>query len=81
MTLLEPWMDDASCARHPELAWLSDADQVGIGEAATMAVICDRCLVHRECAAFVKRESIDGGFWAGEHREELIETDTVDGAA
>ena len=79
MTLFEPWMDDALCAQRPELGWLSDADQVGIGETATMAVTCDRCPVLRNCGTYVEREGIEGGFWAGAHREQL--TDTVDGAA
>ena len=71
-------MDQARCRRFPRLGWIKDRDQVGIGETATMAVVCARCPVFAECAAFVEREEITAGFWAGEHRDC---DDTLDGAA
>jgi hypothetical protein len=65
----ETWMIQGSCRDHPQLGWIKDPGDVGLGEMATMEVVCARCPVLGECAAFVSREDISSGFWAGEHRE------------
>jgi hypothetical protein len=62
------WMDDALCARNPDLGWLNEPHLVGLGDEATMSVICSRCPVLAECEAFVQAGDITGGFWAGHHR-------------
>jgi len=76
----EAWMADGSCRAHPELGWIEEAHDVGLGETATMSVICAACPVRGECAAFASRENITSGFWAGEHRD-LDHTADVGGAA
>jgi hypothetical protein len=65
----EDWMARGSCRAHPELGWIKDSADVGLGETATMCVICASCPVHRECTRFATRENITSGFWAGEHRD------------
>lgn len=65
----EAWMTDGSCRAHPGLGWIKDSHDVGLGETATMAVICAACPVRPECAAFSTHEHITSGFWAGEHRD------------
>jgi hypothetical protein len=67
-------MTHASCRQHPQLGWIKDPAEVGLGEMATMEVVCARCPVFGECAAFVSREHITSGFWGGEHRD----TDAAD---
>lgn len=62
------WMNDALCARNPGLGWLNDPEFVGLGEEATMSVICGRCPVLADCEAYVQAADITGGFWAGHHR-------------
>ena len=62
------WMADAACAHRPHLGWIKDPDQVDLAEECTMAVICLRCPVLGDCAAYVDAAGITGGFWAGHHR-------------
>jgi hypothetical protein len=77
----ETWMTQADCRHHLQLGWVKDPDQVGLGEMATMEVVCARCPVFRECAGFVVREHITSGFWAGEHRDPDAAEDSYGGAA
>ncbi len=72
-------MDRARCAHFPGLGWLKDRPQTSPAETATMAVVCARCPVFTDCADFVTREKITGGFWAGQHRE--IDCQQYGGAA
>jgi hypothetical protein len=65
----ETWMSQGSCGNHPQLGWIKDPSEIGLGEMATMEVLCARCPVLQDCAAFVSREHITSGFWAGEHRD------------
>jgi hypothetical protein len=76
----EAWMAHAACRAHPELGWTKDSHDVGLGETATMSVICGGCPVPGDCAGFVTREDITSGFWAGEHRD-LDHAADVGGAA
>ena len=62
------WMANALCARNLHLGWLKDPHLVGLGEEATMSVICSRCPVLADCEAYVEAADITGGFWAGHHR-------------
>ena len=62
------WMNEALCARNLHLGWLKEPHVVGLGEEATMSVICSRCPVLAECEAYVQAADITGGFWAGHHR-------------
>lgn len=62
------WMNDALCGRNPHLGWLNDPHLAGLGEEATMSVICARCPVLADCEAYVEAAEITGGFWAGHHR-------------
>lgn len=66
---VEAWMAYGSCLAHPELGWIKDSHDVGLGETATMSVICAACPVRRDCDAFATREHVTSGFWAGEHRD------------
>jgi hypothetical protein len=77
----EMWMSQGSCRHHPQLGWIKDPTEVGLGELATMEVVCARCPVLGECAAFVSREHITSGFWAGEHRDTDTAEDSYGGAA
>lgn len=62
------WTVDAACTWHPDLGWLKEPEDVGLGEEATMAVICERCPVHVACAVFADAAEVTAGFWAGHHR-------------
>ena len=62
------WMTRALCARNLHLGWVNDPHLVGLGEEATMAVICSRCPVLGACETYVHAAGITGGFWAGHHR-------------
>ena len=64
------WMADALCRqpRNKDLGWLNDPHPVGLGEEATMAVVCSRCPVLADCEVYVEAAEIAGGFWAGHHR-------------
>ena len=62
------WMANALCAMNLTLGWLNDPHLVGLGEEATMSVICSRCPVLADCEAYVQAAEITGGFWAGHHR-------------
>lgn len=62
------WMDGAACATRPDLGWISEPEDVGLGEEATMSVTCARCPVHTDCAAYVEKVGISAGFWAGHHQ-------------
>ena len=64
------WMAYALCLDYPALGWIKDSTEVGLGEEATMAVICGRCPVGLACAAYVERNDVTGGFWAGQHRDD-----------
>ena len=65
----EGWMRLAVCQDFPELPWLSDRDEVTGAERLAMVGVCRSCGVFERCAAFVAREPISGGFWAGEFRD------------
>ena len=55
------WLDVALCAHNPDLGWLKDPHLVGLGEEATMSVICSRCPVLADCEAYV--EAADDHRW------------------
>jgi hypothetical protein len=76
----QAWMVRGACRSRPELGWIKEPADVGLGETATMAVVCARCPVLDECAAFVARKHIRGGFWAGQHRD-IPQAETYGGAA
>jgi hypothetical protein len=60
------WMVIGACTEQPDLPWTSDPDQVGLGEEATMAVICEGCIVRDLCEEYAG--TVTAGFWAGRHR-------------
>ena len=62
------WRAEAACQSRQDLGWLAEPENVGLGEEATMAVLCDRCPVRAACAAYVDDTGVTGGFWAGHHR-------------
>ena len=62
------WMDRAACKSRPDLGWLAEPEDVGFGEEATMAVVCQRCPVLGRCGDYAERTEVTGGFWAGHHR-------------
>jgi hypothetical protein len=67
--LPEAWMRLAVCQAFPELPWLSDHDQVTDVDRLRMVAACRSCGAFERCSAFVTRDSITGGFWAGEFRD------------
>jgi hypothetical protein len=77
----ETWMAQGSCRHHLQLGWIKGPTEVGLGEMATMEVVCARCPVFGECAAFVSREHITSGCWAGAHRDTDTAEDSYGGAA
>jgi hypothetical protein len=64
----EDWMDDAACRSRLDLGWLKEPEDVGLGEEATMATVCDVCPVRTQCDHYADLANITGGFWAGHHR-------------
>lgn len=62
------WMAHAACLWRPDLGWLKGPEDVGLGEEATMAVVCEHCPVHVACAVYADAAEVTGGFWAGHHR-------------
>lgn len=62
------WMDDAACRTRPDLGWIKEPEDVGLGEEATMAVVCDGCPVQQACDEYALAMGVTGGFWAGHHR-------------
>jgi hypothetical protein len=79
MALVEPWMELAVCMAFPELPWLADADRVTAAQLVGMSGACRSCGVFERCAAFVEREDICGGFWAGEFREPVEDLGQAEG--
>lgn len=67
------WMHEAACADRPGLPWLNDAEDVPPWDRLVMAAICDTCPVCTHCTAFVASAEVTGGFWAGAHREVLLQ--------
>ena len=65
------WMDHAACADRPDLGWINEPEDVGLGEESTMAVVCSRCPVVADCEQYVAEAEVTGGFWAGHHRTPL----------
>ena len=62
------WMAHGECLNWPQLGWVKDHNQVGLGEESTMRVVCAHCPVRAACEDFVDKAGITGGFWAGRHR-------------
>ena len=69
MTHPELWMRRADCRHRPDLPWVRDPAKVGLGEEASMGVVCSRCPVEQDCAAYVERAGVSSGFWAGDSRD------------
>ena len=59
----------AVCQDFPELPWLRDRGEVTEPERLGMVGTCRACGAFERCSAFVAREHISGGFWAGEFRD------------
>lgn len=59
------WIRAALCRRFSRLPWLNDASDVTDAQAEAMRTVCEACPVERECAASVRAEHIETGFWAG----------------
>ena len=64
----ETWMDAAACRARPDLPWISEPEDVGLGEEAAMANVCEHCPVRAACDRYADQANITGGFWAGHHR-------------
>ena len=63
------WMRDGACLNRGNLPWIADAEQTPAWERLDMGAACQGCPVLTHCAAFVKREKVTAGFWAGRHRD------------
>ena len=76
------WMQRGSCVtRRPDLPWLLDRHRVDEDDRATMAMVCDGCPVRSACSTFAEQAKVKGGFWAGEHAEDLRDRRTRERAA
>ena len=73
------WISAATCPDRVDLPWLADSENVSGWERLTMAAICAGCPVFAACMAFVAVEDVNGGFWAGHHRD--LQTASPAGAA
>ena len=73
MALVEAWMSRGACQDLPALPWLAERDAVAPSDHLDMLITCRGCPVHDRCTAFVDRERITGGFWAGHFREPMSE--------
>jgi hypothetical protein len=62
------WTRAALCRRFSHLPWLANAGDMTGAQVESMRTVCEACPVERECAAFVRAEGIDSGFWAGSPR-------------
>jgi hypothetical protein len=62
------WFRAALCRRFSHLPWFADAGDMTPAQIESMQTVCEACPVERECAAFVRAEGIDSGFWAGRPR-------------
>ena len=58
----------AKYPRIPHLPWTADPKRSPVVLLDLMADVCSQCPVRELCAAFVSREEVTGGYWAGRHR-------------
>ena len=75
----DSWMNLGLCGLFPDLPWIHDEDLVTDSQSNEMRRVCAICAVSGACSAYVVREEICGGFWAGRHRD--IPGDAMGGAA
>jgi hypothetical protein len=62
------WMGEAACRRIPDLPWTAEPGTAPVVLGELMADVCAMCPVRDACTAYVDREPITGGYWAGAHR-------------
>jgi hypothetical protein len=78
------WMDRAACVDAPGLPWLAEPDETFLDERLAMTATCAGCRVLSECADYLERAGVVGGFWAGQHRgvpRDPIQTRLFDAAS
>lgn len=59
------WRARALCAAFPAMPWISEPEDRSVAVERAMAAVCTACPVQLECAAYVDRNGICAGFWAG----------------
>jgi hypothetical protein len=77
----EPWMTGALCAWFPSDQWIVEPEDRSAAAEAALRAVCRACRVRVDCEAFVSREGIVSGFWAGLDRSPQDEPARADGAA
>jgi hypothetical protein len=75
------WMRHALCTAFPTLPWIRDAEQVSPAARTSMDLVCRLCPVVDACEAYVRRQAVVSGFWAGEDRDQVGHLEHTDGAA
>jgi len=63
------WLREAACADRLDLPWITDFLEVGDGDREAMGAVCAGCPVLAVCASQADALEVDGGFWAGRHRD------------
>jgi hypothetical protein len=77
----EPWMAEALCAFFPSDQWIVEPEDRSAAAEAALGAVCRACGVRVDCEAYVVREGIVSGFWAGLDRSPQDEPARADGAA
>jgi hypothetical protein len=77
----EPWMTVALCAWSPSDQWIVEPENRSAASQAALGAVCRACRVEVACEAYVAREGIVSGFWAGLDRSPQEEPARADGAA
>jgi len=68
----DDWMRQAACARHPDLPWTTDTDDLHRVPEVVVRVMLDTCAacpVRAECEAYARDTCVTGGWWAGIDRD------------
>lgn len=69
------WMRAGTCLGFGDLPWIADPEQTTARERVVMGSLCHDCPVVTDCAAYVTREKVTAGFWAGKNRD--LDTSSV----
>jgi hypothetical protein len=77
----EQWMAEALCSWFPSDQWIVEPEDRSAASEEALRAVCRACRVEVDCEAYVAREGIVSGFWAGLDRSPQDEPVRADGAA
>lgn len=63
------WQALGACGARSDLPWTAEPEHLTPWDAETMRVLCARCPVLTDCAAYVEEAHVTAGWWAGTHRD------------